>query len=192
MTETLEMRLVCELSGPGGFAHAGFSARRPGIRSGGGLRPCRRLRPAGRSLERSAAGWRRLSGVPFLARKISLETVLFFRANFNSLRHSLPGSRMVRILPLSAISARPGRAASTVRQRTSDTRMPVEQIVSSSRARHSCPRLWAVSSRHSYSGRVSARRASRKRRRWTFRNFSRHSPQSPGSGTACSGRPAWR
>lgn len=45
--------------------------------------------------------------VPFLVRKISPETVFCFLAYFRSFLHSFPGSRMVRILPLSEISVRP-------------------------------------------------------------------------------------
>ena len=40
--------------------------------------------------------WRRESGCPFLVRKISPETVLFFLAYFSSFRQSFAGSRMVR------------------------------------------------------------------------------------------------
>ena len=48
-------------------------------------------------------------------------------ANLSSLRQSFDGSRIVRILPLSAISVLPFFAASTVMYCTSLTRMPVEQ-----------------------------------------------------------------
>ena len=51
-------------------------------------------------------------------------------ANLSSLRQSFDGSRIVRILPLSAISVLPFFAASTVIYCTSLTRIPVEQMVS--------------------------------------------------------------
>ena len=87
----------------------------------------------------SAQICRRLRGVPFLVRKISPEVIFLPRAYFSSFRHSLLGRRMVRILPFRAISVRPALAASTVIYRTSDTRMPVAQMVSISRARRSLP-----------------------------------------------------
>ena len=40
-----------------------------------------------------------------------------------SLRHSFPGSRITRTFPFRLITAFPARAASTVRQRTSPTRI---------------------------------------------------------------------
>ena len=100
-----------------------------------------------------------------------------FLAYFSSLRQSLPGSRISRILPFSEISARPRFAASTVRRFNSLIRMPVAQTASMSRAKRSLPRAEAVETRRSYSFFVSSRRPSRNRRRWIFRNFSRHSSQ---------------
>ncbi len=44
-------------------------------------------------------------GLPLLVRKISPEAVFCCLAYLSSLRHSLPGRRMVRTLPLRAISA---------------------------------------------------------------------------------------
>ena len=70
------------------------------------------------------------SPVPFRVRNTSPETVFCFLAYFSSFLHSLLGSRMVRILPFREISAFPRRRASTVIYLTSETRMPVEQMVS--------------------------------------------------------------
>ena len=106
---------------------------------------------------------------PLLVRKISPEAVFCALAYFFSFRHSFPGSRMVRSLPFRAISAFPARAASTVIYFPSLTRMPVEQIVSSSRANRSRPREWAAVKRRSYSSRVSSRRSSRNSFRWSLR-----------------------
>ena len=68
--------------------------------------------------------------MPFLVRKISPETVFCFFAYLSSFRDSFPGMRMVRIFPFKETSALPIRAASTVRYRTSLTRMPVAQMAS--------------------------------------------------------------
>ena len=46
---------------------------------------------------------------------------------------------MVRIFPFNAISALPANAASTVMYRTSDTRIPVPQMVSISSANRALP-----------------------------------------------------
>ena len=54
---------------------------------------------------------------------------------------------MVRILPFRLISARPAPAASTVMYLTSDTRMPVAQMVSIRRASRVFPMSLAASSR---------------------------------------------
>ena len=72
--------------------------------------------------------------VPLLVRKISPEAVFCCLAYFSSLRHSLPGIRIVRIFPFSDTSARPRRAASMVRYFTSLTRIPVAQMASINRA----------------------------------------------------------
>ena len=119
----------------------------------------------------------RLIPFPFLVTKISPETVFCFPAYFSSFLHSLLGKRMVRIFPLSLISARPCRTASTVIYRSSDTRIPVAQIVSISRARRSrCDSLADFTSRAYYS-RLSSLSLLRTRLRWIFRYFtlqSRH------------------
>ena len=70
-----------------------------------------------------------------LARKNAPEAVFCRAAYLSSLRQSFDGSRIVRILPLSAISVLPFFAASTVMYCTSLTRMPVEQMVSIRSAR---------------------------------------------------------
>jgi len=112
-------------------------------RTGGGgcagkLSPRRRLR--GRTASSSSTkfdnGDRALS---LLARKIAPEAVFCRAAYLSSLRQSFDGSRIVRILPLSAISVLPFFAASTVMYCTSLTRMPVEQMVSIRSARPRSP-----------------------------------------------------
>ena len=52
--------------------------------------------------------------LPLLVRKISPEAIFCARPYCSSLRHSLPGIRIVRIFPFSDTSARPRRAASMV------------------------------------------------------------------------------
>ena len=74
-----------------------------------------------------------------LARKNAPEAVFCRAAYLSSLRQSFDGSRIVRILPLSAISVLPFFAASTVMYCTSLTRMPVEQMVSIRSARPRSP-----------------------------------------------------
>ena len=125
----------------------------------------------------SAQICRRPSSFPLLVRKIAPEAVFCFWAYWSSFRQSFPGNRMVRILPLREISALPCRAASTVRYRTSLTRMPVAPMASTSRPSRSCPSRCAVSSRRWYSAFVSSRPASRNSRRWTLRNFTRQPPR---------------
>ena len=51
---------------------------------------------------------------PLLVRKISPEAIFLRLAYFRSLRHSLVGSRIVRIFPFKETSALPAFAASTV------------------------------------------------------------------------------
>ena len=63
-------------------------------------------------------------------------------------------------LTFNAISARPACTASTVMYFTSLTRIPVAQMVSSSRASRSRPRVWAAVTSRPYSSRVSSRRSS--------------------------------
>ena len=72
---------------------------------------------------------RREIAFPLLVRKISPEAIFCFLAYLSSFRHSFPGRRMVRILPLSRISARPASTASAVMQRTSLARRPAAQMV---------------------------------------------------------------
>ena len=98
-------------------------------------------------------------------------------ANLSSLRQSFDGSRIVRILPLSAISVLPFFAASTVIYCTSLTRMPVEQMVSIRSARPRSPVASAAATNLSYSPRVSSCLLSRNRRRWILRNRARQSVQ---------------
>lgn len=98
-------------------------------------------------------------------------------ANLSSLRQSFDGSRIVRILPLSAISVLPFFAASTVMYCTSLTRMPVEQMVSIRSARPRSPVASAAATNFSYSPRVSSCLLSRNRRRWILRNRARQSVQ---------------
>lgn len=98
-------------------------------------------------------------------------------ANLSSLRQSFDGSRIVRILPLSAISVLPFFAASTVMYCTSLTRMPVEQMVSIRSARPRSPVASAAATNLSYSPRVSSCLLSRNRRRWILRNRARQSVQ---------------
>ena len=62
----------------------------------------------------SAQICRREMPFSFLVRKISPEAIFCFLAYLRSLRQSLPGSRMVRILPYKEISALPRYTASTV------------------------------------------------------------------------------
>ena len=95
---------------------------------------------------------------------------------FSSFRHSLAGRRIVRILPFRAISALPHRRASTVIYFTSETRMPVEQIVSISKSSRSRPAALAAAISRSNSPRVSSRRFSRKSWRWTRSAFTWQSP----------------
>ena len=80
----------------------------------------------------------------------------FCVANLSSLRQSFDGSRIVRILPLSAISVLPFFAASTVMYCTSLTRMPVEQMLSIRSARARSPVASAAATNLSYSLRVSS------------------------------------
>ena len=75
-------------------------------------------------------------------------------ANLSSLRQSFDGSRIVRILPLSAISVLPFFAASTVIYCTSLTRMPVPPMVSMIMARRRLSCSFAVLMSFSYSARV--------------------------------------
>lgn len=98
-------------------------------------------------------------------------------ANLSSLRQSFDGSRIVRILPLSAISVLPFFAASTVIYCTSLTRMLVEQMVSIRSARLRSPVASAAATNLSYSPRVSSCLLSRNRRRWILRNRARQSVQ---------------
>lgn len=88
----------------------------------------------------------------------------FCVANLSSLRQSFDGSRIVRILPLSAISVLPFFAASTVIYCTSLTRMPVEQMVSIRSARARSPVASAATTNLLYSPRVSSCLLSRNRR----------------------------
>ena len=74
-----------------------------------------------------------------MVRKIAPEAVFFCVANLSSLRQIFDSSRIVRILPLSAISVLPFFAASTVIYCTSLTRMLVEQMVSIRSARARSP-----------------------------------------------------
>ena len=69
-------------------------------------------------------------------------------------------------------------AASTVIYCTSDTRIPLAQIVSISSPSLSRPVLYAVCSNAVYSARPNSREDSRNIRRYTFRNFNRQSSQS--------------
>ncbi len=115
--------------------------------------------------------------LPLLARKIAPEAVFCRAANLSSLRQSFDGSRIVRILPLSAISVLPFFAASTVIYCTSLTRMPVEQMVSIRSARPRSPVASAAATNLSYSPRVSSCLLSRNRRRWILRNRARQSVQ---------------
>ena len=101
----------------------------------------------------------------------------FCVANLSSLRQSFNGSRIVRILPLSAISVLPFFAASTVMYCTSLTRMPVEQMVSIRSARPRSPAASAAATSRLYSARVSSRLLSRNRRRWILRNRAQQSAQ---------------
>ena len=101
----------------------------------------------------------------------------FCVANLSSLRQSLEDSKIVRILPLSAISVLPFFAASTVMYYTSLTRMPVEQMVSIRSARPRSPVASAAATNLSYSPRVSSCLLSRNRRRWILRNRARQSVQ---------------
>ena len=101
----------------------------------------------------------------------------FCVANLSSLRQSFDSSRIVRILPLSAISVLPFFAASTVIYCTSLTRMPVERMVSIRSARARSPVASAAATNLSYSPRVSSCLLSRNRRRWIFRNRARQSVQ---------------
>lgn len=101
----------------------------------------------------------------------------FCVANLSSLRQSFDGSRIVRILPLSAISVLPFFAASTVIYCTSLTRMPVEQMVSIKSARARSPVASAAATNLSYSPRVSSCLLSRNRRCWISRNRARQSVQ---------------
>ena len=101
----------------------------------------------------------------------------FCVANLSSLRQSFDGSRIVRILPLSAISVLPFFAASTVMYCTSLTRMPVEQMVSIRSARPRSPAASAAATSRSYSARVNSCLLSRNRRRWIFKNRARQSVQ---------------
>ena len=89
----------------------------------------------------------------------------FCVANLSSLRQSFDGSRIVRILPLSAISVLPFFAASTVIYCTSLTRMLVEQMVSIRSARARSPVASAAAANLSYSPRVSSCLLSRNGRR---------------------------
>ena len=89
----------------------------------------------------------------------------FCVANLSSLRQSLEDSKIVRILPLSAISVLPFFAASTVMYYTSLTRMPVEQMVSIRSARARSPTASAAATSRSYSVRVNSCLLSRNRRR---------------------------
>lgn len=101
----------------------------------------------------------------------------FCVANLSSLRQSFDGSRIVWILPLSAISVLPFFAASTVIYCTSLTRMPVEQMVSIRSARARSPVASAAATNLSYSPRVSSCLLSRNRRRWILRNRAQQSAQ---------------
>ena len=69
---------------------------------------------------------------------------------------------MVRTFPFREMSARPAATASAVMQRTSETRMPVAQMVSMSRASRARPALQAASSSRRYSDLVSSRSGPRK------------------------------
>ena len=113
--------------------------------------------------------------MPLLVRKISPEVIFCFLAYFCNLRHSLPGNRMVRILPFSAMSARPAWIAYAVMYLTSDTRMPVAQIVSISKDNRAFPKLFALSSNRMYSSFVSSFSVPRNSFLWIFRYFIRHS-----------------
>ena len=101
----------------------------------------------------------------------------FCVANLSSLRQNFDGSRIVRILPLSAISVLPFFAASTVIYCTSLTRMLVEQMVSIRSARTRSPVASAAATNLSYSPRVSSCLLSRNRRRWILRNRAQQSAQ---------------
>ena len=116
-------------------------------------------------------------GLPLRVRKISPEAVFCFLAYCSSFFRSLWGMRMVRIFPFRETSARPARAASTVRYCTSLTRMPVEQMASISRPRRSCLSLPATASSRAYSSRVSSRLSSRNICRCTRSAFTRQSSQ---------------
>ena len=64
---------------------------------------------------------------------------------------------------------------------TSETRMPVEQMVSNRSTSRSRPLAWAVETRRSYSSRVSSLLSSRNSRRWMRRVFTTQSchPKKP-------------
>jgi hypothetical protein len=97
-------------------------SRTDGANCAGKLSLRRRLR--GRTASSSSTkfdnGDRALS---LLARKIAPEAVFCRAAYLSSLRQSFDGSRIVRILPLSAISVLPFFAASTVMYCTSSPRV---------------------------------------------------------------------
>lgn len=74
----------------------------------------------------------------------------------------------MRRLPLLLTSARPERTASAEIKRSSETRMPVAQMVCKIRARLSSPFRWAASTNRAYSALDNSRRSSRNKGRWIF------------------------
>ena len=89
----------------------------------------------------------------------------------------MSGRKTVLRLPLLVISARSVCTASAVIKRSSDTRMPVAQMVYITRDSRSLSRRWAADTRRAYSARVSSWCSSQNRDFWIFSSFTAHSRQ---------------
>lgn len=98
----------------------------------------------------------RLRGLPAFVMNICPEANCCFRAYCISARHSLLGRKMVRILPLQLTTARPALAASIVMNCSSETRIPVAQMVWRTNDSRSFPSCSAARTRRRYSSRVSS------------------------------------
>mgnify|MGYP007120864439 CR=1 FL=1 len=111
------------------------------------------------------------SGAPLRVTQIPPEEIPRSWAYAGSFFRGFPGSKMVRILLLQCPVIAPRLTASTVKNRSSDTRIPVPQIVS--RMRRSCGFFAAARKSLRYSALLSSFSSAQYVWRCTFRLFTR-------------------